>query len=120
MGLDFNHTCPSIDRSINYLKSDISNELDSMIDECCPLWTGDDRDNFIKGYVESLYSALESYFEDVRSTNEDMRKQADTQIDDLENQVHELQSELSDLEDKVNYLAKEVDDLQDQLSEVTV
>jgi peptidoglycan hydrolase CwlO-like protein len=67
-----------------------------------------------------MYSALESHFEDVRSTNEDMRKQADTQIDDLENQVQELHSEISDLEDKVNYLGREVDDLQDQLSEVTV
>jgi archaellum component FlaC len=120
MGLDFNHTCPSINRSINDFKDDISRELDSMIDECCPLWSGEERDKFIEGYVNSMYSALESHFEDVRSTNEDMRKQADTQIDDLENQVQELHSEISDLEDKVNYLGREVDDLQDQLSEVTV
>ena len=110
MGLDYGHTCPDIDRGIDQTKTDIENNLDSMIDDCCPLFEGDKKQDFIKGYADAIYDDLEGNFENVRRCNEDIRSEADRQIDKLEDRVSELEAELSEHADKVSQLETELED----------
>ena len=104
MALDYGYTCPDIDRSITALKHDIEGSLSNMLDDCCPMLEGKQKEDFIKDYVEQMYRD----FEDVRKINEDMRKEADRQIDyaeknlaDAEEQIKELNAQIEELEEKV-------------------
>lgn len=104
MGLDFYHTCPDIDRNIKGFKEDIDNLLRDVVTECCPLFEGEAKDDFIRGHTEYLYGLFQDYFESVRKTNEDMRKQADYQIDKLVDEVDDLRSEIKELEYRIEKL----------------
>jgi len=111
MALDYGHTCPDIDRSIDHFKSDICSHLESMVGECCPLLNGKAKEDFIKDYADPMYNDFESNFEDVRKVNEDMRKEADRQIDYAE-------EKLSDAEDEVRSLNERIEELEVQVSEL--
>ena len=101
MALDYGHTCPDIDRSITAFKSDIESYLINMLDDCCPMLEGKQKEDFIKDYVERMYSDFEANFEDVRKTNEDMRKEADRQIDYAEEKIKDLNARIEELEGQV-------------------
>lgn len=75
-GLDFNNTCPIIDESIKKLKEIIRDAIDQQMDTI----------------VDAVYDNLNSEFEKVRTTNEDMRKQADYQIEELTCIIDNLES----------------------------
>lgn len=97
MGLDFGHTCPDIDRGIESFKDDLKMYLSEILDDACPLLEGDVKGDFIKGYIDSIYAEFEGNFENVRKTNEEIRSEADRQIDDLQDEVGELKSEIEEL-----------------------
>ena len=56
MALDYGYTCPDIDISITAFKSDIESYLSNMLDDCCPMLGGKQKEDFIKDYVEQMYS----------------------------------------------------------------
>ena len=94
VGFDYPNTCPKIDKAINSAKSEIYKFLDDLLDEACPLLSRVTRGELADGYTSALYGALEDIFEDTRSTNEDMRKEADSQIEALKDEISNLEHEL--------------------------
>lgn len=111
MNFDYNYTCPSINTSINDLKSEISVQTGYMIDQCCPMLEGDQRIEFIGHFVDEIYDLFESHFEDVRRTNESMREEANKQID---NYI----SERDDEREEVKYLNKKIEELENEISKL--
>ena len=107
MALDYRYTCPDIDRSITAFKSDIESNLSNMLDDCCPMLEGKQKENFIKYYAEQIYNDFEANFEDVRRTNEDMRKEADRQIDYAEEKLSNAEEEIKDLNARIEELEEQ-------------
>ena len=56
------------------------------------------RQNLVEQYTKDLYEKLEDAFEETRSTNVDMREEADSQIKVLKDQVSDLEHQLKQLE----------------------
>jgi len=119
MALDYGHTCPDIDRSIDSFKNDIASYLESMLDDCCPLLEGKAKEDFVKEYADQMYNDFEPNFEDVRKTNEDMRKEADRQIDYAEERASDAESEIIDLNNRIEELEGQVSELESELNTVT-
>ena len=108
MALDYRYTCPDIDRSITAFKSYIESNLSNMLDDCCPMLEGKQKENFIKYYAEQIYNDFETNFEDVRKTNEDMRKEADRQIDYAEERLSNAEEEIKDLNARIEELEEQI------------
>lgn len=86
--LDFNKTCPGINKAIGNFKSVLDSELDRIV-SCMS-----DRDYSRRDIEDQVEEARKSiaeearyYFEEVRKTNEQMREAADKQISDLVKQL---------------------------------
>lgn len=77
MSLDYGHTCPDIDASLASIKDDMSYHVSNIMDD-------------IKVEIEK-----------VRSTNEEMRKAADEQIDNIMERIDELENENKELQEKL-------------------
>lgn len=115
MGFDYGYTCGDIDKGIENFKSWMEDTLSDMLDECCPLLEGDQKNDFIAGYVLSLYEDFQGTFEDVRKCNEDIRSAAESQIDTIEGKIDDLEDEVSDLKDTISGLE---DDLNGTIEEL--
>lgn len=98
MGLDFSHTCPKIDKAISEAKDTIIDYLKDYITDLCPYITDEKANELSKDWGTDLYDKISDGFEATRETNEDMRKQADYQIEKLEAEISELKSEIYELE----------------------
>jgi chromosome segregation ATPase len=119
MSFDYHYTCPAINESIAVTKDTIHDKLDDLLSESNPLLeAGNVKERFIKEHVNYLYEALEHLFEGVRSTNEDMRKAAESQIDDLEFELSESKELVSNLEFKVSELESQVEKLEDKVCDL--
>jgi len=119
MGLDFSFTCPDIDSGIDDFESSIKSEIAAMFDTMFPDDKPDDMDAHIEDVSTAIYDNLEHYFESVRTTNEDMRKEANVQIDNLEGSIMDLELRLDSANDDIDIIAGERDDIISQLEEVT-
>lgn len=108
MALDFGYTCPDINSSIDDFKSRVSYHLDSLLDDCCPLFDGEKKDELIDNYVGYIYSEFESCFEDVRRTNENMRKEADYQIENVQELLDDAKADIHDLENRIDSMEKSI------------
>lgn len=71
-----------------------------MLDECCPLLEGEQKQAFMKEHVSLIHDNFSDHFEDVRKTNEDMRREADNQIDYAEYNLSEAESRIEELENE--------------------
>lgn len=119
MGLDYGFTCPDIDRSIESYKQDIEDNFRHALENHSEL-----KDEKIleiaKDYAYGLYQDFEGSFESVRSTNEDLRKHAEYQIDELEKRIENLECQLDDLTDSVASKDREIDSLNEELASATI
>jgi predicted nuclease with TOPRIM domain len=115
MGLDFRYTCPEIDENKASFEEDIEVHLSNMLDECNPLLEGEQKKSFVKHYMNSIYTCLESAFEQVRQTNIDMRGKAEEQLEDAEYKIEQLNDEVSHLNEEVSSLKDEVSLLEDKV-----
>ena len=97
MGLDYQHTCPEIDSNIEHVKSSIDTHLDSLVDELCPFCDENKKKELLESYVDWIYSDLESCFEGVRESNENIRKEADNQIDALTDEISDLEAQIQEI-----------------------
>lgn len=98
MSLDFSHTCPKIDKAISEAKDTIEVYLNDIIKDLCPYVTDEKTNELSKDWGANLYNQISDIFENVRETNEDMRKQADYQINELESIISDLKEEVAELE----------------------
>lgn len=110
MGLDYGHTCGEIDSHIDDFKTVLDGFLDDFIDEICPLIEGKQRLALIKTYIDSIYTESEVIFEGVRKCNEDMRQEADRQIEEAEEKVAEVEEEKQARIDELEYDLKILED----------
>ncbi|WP_294767458.1 hypothetical protein [uncultured Rhodoferax sp.] len=98
VAFDYPDTCPRINRAINAAREQISDFLDDLLYEACGLLPKEVRQNLVEQYTKDLYEKLEDAFEETRSTNVDMREEADSQIKVLKDQVSDLEHQLKQLE----------------------
>lgn len=94
ISFDYGNTCPKIDKQINQAQSVIDSFICDLLEEVCPLLDINDRNRHAERYAEKLCGDLEDCFEVVRSTNEDMRREAERQIEALADQVANLERDL--------------------------
>ena len=87
MSLDFSYTCPKIDKEIDRVKSTIEYHLEYYIKQLCPLMSLDTVYELRKNWTKEIYDNIESAIETVRETNQDMRNQAEKQINQLNDGV---------------------------------
>ena len=99
MGLDYMHTCPDIDNAIKTYKDSIVDTLESVIGELNPYLDLENSEvkRVISEHKDSLYNYFEDAFEDVRSTNEDIRREADIQIDKANDDLLNIGVEMDEL-----------------------
>lgn len=107
MGLDFGYTCGTIDDNISSFKSELEDTIEQILDEACPLFSGKERTDFVKEWVDHTYKNCEPIFEDLRKCNEDMRQQAELQISDLETEKEELEGEIEEKNTLIEELENE-------------
>lgn len=101
MPFDFNYTCPKIDKEINSVKSIIQDDLEDYIEQLCPLM---DKETILKlrsDFAKQMYEHIESSFETVRETNQDMRAAAENQIKFLDDTILNLEEYIKELESKI-------------------
>ena len=93
---DYPNTCPKIDSAIGDAKRIIENFLVDLIAEVCPYIPERELKKLADDNAAQLYRGLEDAFEEVRTTNEDMRDEADRQIGQLKDELESLGYELKE------------------------
>jgi wobble nucleotide-excising tRNase len=111
MGLDYDYTCPDINSSIKDLKSDIQYILRDLSNEICPILSSETLKEISTGYAASIYDIIESYIEDIRQTNSDLRSSAEKQINNLEDEIDNLKDEVKSLKDEIETLEDKISDM---------
>ena len=101
MGLDYSYTCTKINKEIGLVKSTIEDHLKDFIEQLCPLMSADTVLGLRSQWANEMYDNIESAFETVRETNEDMRKAAEYQIGKLEEKISELEGDIKTLEREI-------------------
>lgn len=112
MGFDYNYTCPIIDKNIKDAKKIIQEYLNDLISDLSPLIPAGTREELTTSYTENLYSDLEDCFEKVRESNSDMRKAAERQIEDLEDKIENLNTQVCNLLHDVSSLETRLNNLE--------
>lgn len=87
MPLDFGNTCGDIDNQIEQAQQLLCDHVYNIIKDSSPMIPEAEVEKLAKDYATDIYSDLESIFEAVRELNTDMRKAADEQIDNLQDQI---------------------------------
>lgn len=98
VAFDFPNTCPRIDKQIDGAKSVIRRFVESLLEGACPLLSPEALQRLASDNAADLYADLEDCFEAVRSTNEEMRREADRQISELHDEVSSLEARVDQLE----------------------
>lgn len=94
VNFDYPNTCPKIDSAIGDAKRIIENFLVDLIAEVCPYIPEQEIKKLADDNAAQLYRGLEDAFEEVRTTNEDMRDEADRQIGQLKDELADLEGDL--------------------------
>lgn len=106
---DYANTCPQIDRALKEAEAELSNVMDTLLGEACPLLTGGfHRRDILIDWSKRGFEAVEQAFEEVRSTNEDMRRAAESQIESLADELSDADAEIEALKQRVSDLESEV------------
>lgn len=92
---DYGQTCPDIDKSISEFQSIIVEKLKDLVEE---IENEEDIEDLVVNYSTDIYEEFEQNFEAVRKTNDDMRKEAEIQISNLQEEIENLKDKISELE----------------------
>ena len=119
MGLDYGYTCPDIDREIKSVKADFYSSIQDILET----YNGQELSeqeikDISEGLSDDLYRDVETSFEECRSTNDDMRKQAEYQIDELEKRIENLEWQLDDMTNEISSKDQEIESLNEELSTI--
>ena len=102
VNFDYPNTCPKIDSAISEAKEQMESYIEDILIDACGLLPDKTRRELAADYAKELYRRIEDAFEEVRTTNTDIRDEADRQIgrlkDELESLGHELKEARSMLE----------------------
>jgi polyhydroxyalkanoate synthesis regulator phasin len=113
---DYKHTCPDIDLQIRYFKENLSDNLIDLISELNPMFAGTDKEKeYRDSWVNIIYDSAENCFEGVRKTNEDMRKEAEYQIENLIEELEEARRLASHWESEAEEKDRKIDELEEEL-----
>jgi len=91
MPLDYSQTCSNIDQQIKETKKSIRDWIESLIVDLCPKLPDETMSKMAEEEADGLYKEIRGCFESVRLDNENMRKEADRQIEYLEDEICDLQ-----------------------------
>ena len=86
--LTFSNTCPTIDEELNYVEDSLESGIKYLINEIPN--SDESKEELIKITVKSLYKEIKESFEKVRTTNEEMRDQANSQIKEIYDEFEDL------------------------------
>lgn len=113
---DYKYTCPDIDKQIDCFKSSLSDRLDEIIEELNPMFYNTSyKIDYRRDLEELLYNDAEQCFEGVRKTNEDMRKEAEHQIDNLTDELEEQRGLVSYWESEAEKKDREIEQLKSEI-----
>jgi len=98
---DYPQTCPIIDKNIGEAKETIKSHLTDCINEICPYIPNEKAEELSNSWGDNLYNGISDCFEAVRKTNEDMRAEANNQIEKLISKVSDLKEQIKELENQV-------------------
>mgnify|MGYP003144887924 CR=1 FL=1 len=110
MPLDFQYTCGDIDGAIQTSRDLIRGTLRECIEDICPKLSEDTVSDLVNEY--DMSDDVTAEFEVLRGLNEDMRSQADSQIEDLESAVSALEYELDDYQEQVSNLEQQLKEIE--------
>lgn len=101
MSFDYPYTCPKIDKNITEFKDQLYQHIDNLISDHNELFYEQlsktkQLDKYIQQYVDNLYKDVEQIFDVVRISNSDIRNAAEYQINEKQDIINELQSELDE------------------------
>lgn len=111
---DYPYTCPDINKNIEYIQCTIENFLQYLIDDYKD--NGVNEDLSVKQLSKDLYSDIEQYIEEIRSSNQSIRDAAEKQIQDIENEKFDLELDLKDKNKEIDDLNDEIHDLRKELA----
>jgi len=95
-GFEFDYTCPIIDKNIEFIKKIFEKNIKYVIRDLSPKFAETNESKaYIENTAEDLYNDIENEIERVRTTNEDMRDEAEKQIAKLENKIESLSKKKS-------------------------
>lgn len=97
MSFDYSYTCPQIDSQIDKVKKGIFDYLYDIAYDYRPDLDEKGREVWAEAQTDILYRDMEGYFETVRNLNDEMRREANTQIETLEDKVALLEEENREL-----------------------
>lgn len=81
--IDHPHTCPSIDKKLVELNNMIGKKVSDLkngLDECTE---EEEVEDLLQELHDNIYNEAEGIIEEVRKTNEELRKSAESQIEEL-------------------------------------
>lgn len=96
VSFDYANTCPKIDAAIASARQEIYERLRGLIEEICPVLPQELINKLADEHSELVYDDLEGIFEGVRATNEEMRREAELQIQDLKEEIYSLEYEIKE------------------------
>lgn len=101
--LDYGFTCPDLDKEIADAKSIIESHFHDTLEELNPVLASLMHTPEVREWIDtatnSLYSDLESIFENCRGINEDIRSAADQQIAECVSELEDAEYRIKELED---------------------
>lgn len=118
MGFEYSYTCPDIDQGIENYKDDVKQYLSDMLSDSNPLLQGENKENLINEYSEHICNSFSDNFENVRQSNEDMRKEAEHQIEAVEGDLEEAKDLAKELEERNEVLESRIDELLEEVENV--
>jgi hypothetical protein len=103
-GFDYPHTCPVIDKNIKWFEDSLTESLKDLILDISPYIPEETALKLSKEKGEEIFKEFLNHFEEVRKMNEDMRREAESQIGNKDNEIDGLRAEIIELEGRLlNY-----------------
>ena len=96
VNFDYPNTCPKIDSAISEAKEQMESYIEDILIDACGLLPDKTRRELAADYANQLYRRIEDAFEEVRTTNVDIRDAAEQQISDLKDELESLGHELKE------------------------
>lgn len=112
MGLDYRHTCPTIDRCIKDFRASLMVILDDYYDSVEEEVAS--KSTLLRSCEQDIFDLFSDAYEDIRNTNEGIREEADRQIEAAEEEVQEREEVISDLKKMIARLEEDIRILENQ------
>jgi hypothetical protein len=114
---DYRYTCPEIDKEIDNFKESLSDHLIDLISELNPMFAETNKEQkYREDWVKIIYDSVEGCFEGVRRANEDMRKEAESQIENLTEELEEAKKLAIYWESEADEKDREILDLKNEMA----